>query len=175
MNQIELKPRTLNAQLSTLNVQRKDSKFDLEERLMDFAVRVIRVTETMHRTPAGGYVSDQLLRSGSSPYGHHGEAEGAESRDDFIHKLRVCYKELRETRRWLRLTQRVPLVPKPELLVDLLAESDELVRIFSKSIQTAEKNRPVKSGRNAQRSTFNTQLSMGARSPIEATEKRGLT
>ena len=122
----------------------KELKFDLEERLLEFAVRVIRVTESMYRTPAGIYVADQLLRSGTSPYGHHGEVEGAESRDDFIHKLKVCYKELREARRWLRLTQRTPLVDKPKLLDSLLAEADELVRIFSASIRTAEANRPQK-------------------------------
>ena len=119
----------------------KDTKFDLEDRLLDFSVRVIRVTESMHRSQAGAYVSDQLLRSGTSPYGHHGEAEGAESRDDFIHKLKVCYKELRESRRWLRLVQRTPLVAKPELLDEILAEAEELVRIFAASIRTAEANR----------------------------------
>ncbi len=119
-------------------------KFDLEERLLDFAVRIIRVTESMHRTPAGVYVADQLLRSGTSPYGHHSEVEGAESRDDFIHKLKVCYKELREARRWLRLVQRMPLVAKPELLEDLRTEAEELVRIFAASIRTAEGNREKK-------------------------------
>jgi len=122
----------------------KDPKYDLEERLMEFSVRVIRVTESMQRSPAGIYVADQLLRSGTSPYGHHGEAEGAESRDDFVHKLKVCYKELREARRWLRLVQRTPLVEKPELLEVLLVEAEELVRIFSASLRTAENNRPLK-------------------------------
>ena len=111
---------------------------------MEFAVRIIRVTESMQRSSAGAYVADQLLRSGTSPFGHHGEAEGAESRDDFIHKLKVCYKELREARRWLRLAQRVPLVTKPELLEELLTEAEELVRIFSASLRTAENNRPMK-------------------------------
>ena len=117
-------------------------KFDLEDRLLEFAVRVIRVAESMKRTAAGIYLTDQLMRSGTSPYGHHGEAEGAESRADFIHKLKVCNKELRETKRWLRLVQRVPLVAKPELLGELLAKADELVRIFAASICTAEANRP---------------------------------
>ena len=130
----------------------KDTKFDLEERLLEFAVRIIRVTESMKRTRAGIYVADQLLRSGTSPCGHHGEAEGAESRDDFIHKLKVCYKELREARRWLRLVQRVPLVTKPELLDGLLTEAEELVRIFAASIRTAEANRG-----NVQRLTLNAQ------------------
>src|ERR1700749_1707660 len=113
-----------------------EPKYDLEERLLEFAVRVIRVAEAMNRSPAGIYVADQLLRSATSPYGHHGEAEGAESRDDFIHKLRICYKELREARRWLRLVQRTPLTAKPELLDSLISEAGELVRIFAASIRT---------------------------------------
>ncbi len=129
-----------------------DPKYDLEERLLEFAVRIIRLTESMKRTPAGIYVADQLLRSGTSPYGHHGEAEGAESRDDFIHKLKVCYKELREARRWLRLVQRTPLVEKPELLEPLRGEAEELVRIFSASIRTAAAKRL--NGTTGQRSTL---------------------
>jgi four helix bundle protein len=120
-----------------------EPKYDLEERLLDFSVRIIRVTESMKRSAAGVYVADQLLRSATSPYGHHGEAEGAESRDDFIHKLRVCYKELREARRWLRLVQRTPLVTKPGLLDAVVTEAGELVRIFAASIRTAEGNRPA--------------------------------
>jgi four helix bundle protein len=122
----------------------KDAKFNLEERLLEFSVRIIRVAESIKRSRAGTHIADQLMRSGTSPYGHHGEAEGAESSDDFIHKLKVCYKELRESRRWLRLVQRVPLVAKPDLLGPLLVEADELVRIFAVSIQTAEKNRGKK-------------------------------
>lgn len=79
------------------------------------------------------------MRSGTSPYGHHGEAEAAESRKDFIHKLKVCLKELRESRRWMRLVQRSKLIARPKLLDGLLAESEELIRIFVKSLQTASK------------------------------------
>ena len=118
-----------------------DPKYDLEARLMEFSVRIICVIESITRSRANTYVADQLLRSGISPYGHHGEAEGAESRDDFIHKLKVCHKELRESRRWLRLVQRVPMVAKAEALNAVLGEADELVRIFSASIRTAERNR----------------------------------
>jgi four helix bundle protein len=115
-------------------------KYDLEPRLLEFASRIIRVTESMKPSRAGDYVANQLLRSGTSPYGHHGEAEGAESRDDFIHKLRVCYKELREARRWLRLVHSSDLILRPGLLDGLGAEADELVRIFSASIRTAKAN-----------------------------------
>lgn len=119
----------------------KEAKFDLEERLLEFAVRVIRVTESMEKSRAANHIADQLLRAGTSPYGNHGEAEGAESRNDFIHKLKICYKELRETRRWLRLVQRSSFVAKPALLENLITEADELVRIFATSIRTAERNR----------------------------------
>ncbi len=117
------------------------TKFNLEERLLEFAARIIRVSESMKRSRAGNHIADQLLRSGTSPFGHHGEAEGAESRDDFIHKLKVCYKELRESRRWLRLVQKAELITRPSLLDSLLSEADELVRIFASSIRTAQRNR----------------------------------
>ena len=109
--------------------------------MLDYAARVIRLTEKMRPTPAGRYVGDQLLRSGTSPYGHHGEAEAAESRRDFVHKLKVCLKELRESRRWMRLVQKADLISRPKLLDALLAESEELIRIFVKSLQTATKNK----------------------------------
>ena len=129
----------MNAQRSTLNTQRSSASggYDLEDRLLEYAVHIIRVAESMRRSAAGLHIAGQLLRSGTSPYGNHGEAEGAESRDDFIHKLRVCFKELRESRRWLKLIQRAELIDKPELLEGLINESDELVRIFARSIQTA--------------------------------------
>ena len=115
--------------------------FDLEDRLLDFAARIIRVSESMKPTPAGRHVGDQLLRSGTSPFANHGEAEGAESLNDFVHKLRICYKELRESRRWMRLAQRADLLDQPERLTPLLDEADELIRIFAASLRTAEKKR----------------------------------
>jgi four helix bundle protein len=78
-----------------------------------------------------------LLKSGTSPYPNHGEAQAAESAKDFIHKLRVSLKELRETQRWLKLIQRVPLIKKPELLNDIQQETEELIKIFVTSIKTA--------------------------------------
>jgi four helix bundle protein len=133
----------MNAQHSTLNAQRSSGGrvYDLEDRPLEYAVRIIRVAESMKRSTAGAYVADQLLRSGTSSYGNHGEAEGAESRDDLIHRLRVCFKELRESRRWLKLIQRPELIDKPELLGALIGEADELVGIFAQSIQAARKQR----------------------------------
>ncbi len=118
-----------------------ERKYDLEERLLEFSVRIVRVSESVERTRSGLHIADQLLRAGTSPYGNHGEAEGAESRDDFIHKVSIAYKELRESRRWLRLIQRVPLVKKPSLLDGLITEAEELVRIFAASLRTAKANR----------------------------------
>jgi four helix bundle protein len=115
-----------------------ERKFDLEERLLEFSVRIVRVTEQTPKTDAGRHVADQVFRSGTSPYANHGEAEAAESTNDFIHKLKLCLKELRETWRWLRLIQRIPMVPKPELLDPLIKEADELIRIFRQSIITCQ-------------------------------------
>ena len=141
------------------------TKFDLEDRLLEFSVRIIHVTESMNRSRAGTHVADQLLRAGTSPYGNHGEAEGAESRQDFIHKLKICYKELREARRWLRLAQRAPLVAKPELLNGIITEAEELVRIFAASIRTAESNRTPRQNLSVKRSSLNVQRSS---SPADA-------
>ena len=117
------------------------TNFDLAERLLEFAARIVRLAESLPRTEAGRHVSGQVLRSGTSPYANHAEAEEAESIDDFVHKLKICLKELRETWRWLRLIQRIPLVKKPDLLNPLIDEADQLIRIFRKSILTARANR----------------------------------
>jgi four helix bundle protein len=79
----------------------KSVKFDLEKRLIDFAVRVIGVVEALPGTRAGNHVANQLVRCGTSPAPNYAEAQSAESRNDFIHKLKICLKELRETRVWL--------------------------------------------------------------------------
>ena len=100
--------------------------------------RIIRLVEQLPNTRAGNHVAGQLLRAGTSLLPNHGEAQAAESRKDFVHKLKICHKELRESRRWLRLIQRVPLL-KAALVEPLLQETEELIRIFHTSIQTANK------------------------------------
>ncbi len=117
-----------------------DTNYDLEERLLEYAARIIRMVEKLPSTRAGNHVAGQLLRSGTSPLPNHGEAQAAESANDFIHKFRICLKELRETRRWLRLVQRVPLL-SPRRVQPLLDETEELIRIFVKSIQTAQRRK----------------------------------
>ena len=118
----------------------RNRKFDLEDRLLEFASAVIDLSESLPATRAGNHVAGQILRSGTSPYPNHGEAEAAESRDDFIHKLKICLKELRETRRWARLVKRKAWVKNEATLLFMLSECDELIRIFHSSIQTAKRN-----------------------------------
>ena len=115
-------------------------KFDLEDRLLEFAVAVIDLTERLPSSRAGNHIAGQILRSGTSPYPNHGEAESAESREDFIHRLKICLKELRETRRWARLIQCQGWAKDDSMLRSILTESDELIRIFMSSIRTAQQN-----------------------------------
>jgi four helix bundle protein len=92
--------RTSNVERSTSNGQRKTMHgFDLEERLREYAARICRLTQKMSQTRAGNHVAKQLLRSGTSALPNPAEAQAAESREDFLHKMRVCLKELRETKR----------------------------------------------------------------------------
>lgn len=109
---------------------------DIEERLIDFAVRVIRLCNELPSNPAGRHIAGQLLRSGTSPAPNYGEARGAESKRDFIHKLKIVLKELNESRIWIKIIMRSQLFPI-HLLQSLLKECDELCRIISASIQTA--------------------------------------
>ena len=124
-----------------------DSPFDLEERLLSYATRIIRFSARIPRTRAGNHVAGQLLKSGTSPLPNHGEAQAAESQADFIHKLKICLKELRESYRWLKLVQRVPLVRNDsdqQEAAGLIDETDQLIRIFCKSVATAQQNQAAK-------------------------------
>ena len=78
-------------------MSKERDKFDLEERLIEFAVRVIRTAESLPKTKTGNHISWQLIRSGTSPAPNYGEAQRTESRADFVHKMRLALKELRET------------------------------------------------------------------------------
>lgn len=132
----------------TSNVQRRDQnatvsserRFDLEERLLEYAVRIIRLVDALPGTREGRHVADHLLRCGTSPLANHGELQGAESRKDFIHKLGICLKEIREARHWLRLVHRVPFLA-PSKIGLLVGETGALIKIFFLSIRTAEKNK----------------------------------
>ena len=117
-------------------MQKRD--YDLEERLLAYAADIIRLVDDLPTTRAGNHIASQLLRSGTSSLPNHGEAQAAESRSDFVHKLSLCLKELKESRRWLRLTQRVALVASAGRVDAVLAETEELIRIFAASIRTAK-------------------------------------
>jgi four helix bundle protein len=110
---------------------------DLEDRLIDFAVRVIKVADSLPETSAGKHVSRQLLRSGTSPAPNYAEARGAESNADFVHKLKIALKELNETSVWLRMVCRAGL-KKNELLEPLIDENQQLCRILNASVKTAK-------------------------------------
>jgi four helix bundle protein len=115
-------------------------KFDLEDRLIEFGTVIIDVTESVVNTRAGNHIAGQIVRSGTSPALHYGEAQSAESRNDFIHKLKVLLKELRETNAALKLIKRGKLSPRIELVEKCLVEVNELISIFMKSVETARKN-----------------------------------
>jgi len=111
--------------------------FDLEDRLIEFGVRIIRLTEALAKTRVGNHIAGQILRSGTSPAPNYGEAQSAESRPDFIHKMKICLKELRETRVWLLMIAKANLVKSASQLDPLIDESNQLISIFVTCIRTA--------------------------------------
>ena len=106
-------------------------KYDLEERLIDFAVMILDLVEKLPKTYAGNYFGGQLTRSGSSPALNYGEAQGAESRKDFLHKVRIVLKELRESQVNLKIIKRKPLLDSMTV-ESVLEECNQLVAIFTK-------------------------------------------
>jgi len=142
-----MKQRTSNLRELRAGAPLPGRRFDLEERLLEFAAAIIDLCEALPRTRAGGHVGGQLLRSGTAPYANHGESESAESPDDFIHKLKICLKELREPRRWLRLVERKEWCSEMADTKWALAEAEELIHVFVASIRTAQRNRTRGEGR----------------------------
>jgi four helix bundle protein len=140
-----VKKRMPGIQDSTFNVESESAMFfaenvaqyDLEGRLLEFAAQIIRLVEQLPATRAGNHVAGQILRSGTSPLPNHGEAQAAESRKYFVHKLSISLKKLRETPRWLRLIKRVALVEPPGKIDALLGGTGQLIKIFAASIRTA--------------------------------------
>jgi four helix bundle protein len=112
---------------------------DLQERLIQFAARIIRVCNSLPNTIAGRHIAGQLLRSGTAPASHHAEARSAESHADFIHKMKIGVKELNETEVWLRIIIASEMIPTTRL-ADLLDECQQLQRIFNASIKTARQS-----------------------------------
>jgi four helix bundle protein len=119
----------------------KDKKYDLEKRLIDFAVRIIDLVETLANTRAGNHIAGQLIRCGISPALNYGEAQSAESRNDFIHKIKIVLKELRETKILLQIIHRKRMAKSGSQTESLIVECNELISIFVASIKTAEKSK----------------------------------
>ena len=118
---------------------KNDRKYDLEDRLIDYVVRIINLIEKLPETKAGKHIAGQLLRSGTSAAPNYGEAQSAESPKDFIHKIKVALKELRESKIWLKISIRTNLIQE-SILKPLIEENDELIAILFKSVDTAKKN-----------------------------------
>ncbi len=120
----------------------KDKRtFDLEDRLIDFAIQIIQLAESLPKTKVGKHIAGQLIRCGTSPAPNYGEAQSAESRSDFIHKMEISLKELRETRVWLIMIERAKLIKAVLKLESLVKENNELISIFVTSINTAKRNK----------------------------------
>jgi len=110
----------------------------LSKRLMAFAVRIYKLCGALPKDPLGRHVALQLFRSASSAGANYEEARGAESHDDFIHKIRIALKELKEARFWLSFIHEATLI-EPPLVAPLLSEAEELCKVFGKSVSTAKK------------------------------------
>ena len=120
---------------------KKEREYDLQDRLVDYAVRIIKLSEALPETRAGKHVSSQILRSGTSPAPNYGEAQSAESKADFVHKLKVALQELRETEIWLKIITKARMVGSEALIEPLLQETDELIAILFTSVGTAKKSK----------------------------------
>lgn len=120
------------------------NKFDLEERLICFGVKIIQLSEYLPNTIAGNHLNGQIVRSGTSPALNYGEAQSAESPKDFIHKMGVCLKELRETFINIKMIKYSEMIKNNNLLDWCYTENNELISIFVKSIETAKKNNSKK-------------------------------
>jgi four helix bundle protein len=127
-----------------LEIENFDGSFmtpdELSERQLEFAVRVGKLVDALPDTRLGRHIAGQLIRCGTSPAPNYDEGYGAESRDDFIHKVAIAFKELRESRVWIRMIIKAELLPGHRL-ADLLEECNQLCNILAKSIVTAKSNR----------------------------------
>ncbi len=116
-------------------------KYDIEKRLLDFSLKVIEIVEALPNTKAANYLGGQIIRSRTSPALNYAEAQSAESRNDFVYKMKICLKELRENFAALKIINYKNFLKQKELLVSALNENNELIAIFVKSILTAKKNK----------------------------------
>jgi four helix bundle protein len=115
----------------------------LEERLVQFAVDIVSLVGQLPHNPQAKHIGNQILRSGTAAAPNYGEARAAESRADFVHKLKICLKELNETAIWLRILKGSVAI-NSDFLTRLIAENTELCRILVSSVQTARRNDSAK-------------------------------
>ena len=113
---------------------------ELQKRLVSFSVQLIHLIDELPQTKSANHLANQLIRSGTSPALNYGEAQSAESRKDFIHKMQVALKELRETYICLEIINEANLLKPNKIAKDILSENNELISIFVKSVETAKKN-----------------------------------
>ncbi|MDO8551000.1 MAG: four helix bundle protein [Ignavibacteria bacterium] len=134
-----------NTQYSITNDQYSigKRKFNLEDRLVDFTCRMIDVVEALPDSRAGNYIAGQLIKSCNSPAFNYGEVQAAESRNDFIHKMKIVLKELKECRVALKIISRKEMIKPVKKLKDISKETEELIAIIAKSITTAKNNNEV--------------------------------
>ena len=118
----------------------KMNKEILEKRLISFAINIVEIVQSMPDEKGANHLAGQLLRSGTSPALNYGEAQSGESRKDFIHKIKIVLKELRESNINLKIIHRTKLYKFEEKIIMVLKESDELISIFVKSVKTSEAN-----------------------------------
>jgi len=116
-------------------------KYDREDRLVEYTCRMIDVVESLPDSRAGNYIAGQLIKSCHSPAFNYIEVQAAESRPDFIHKLGICLKELKECRTALKIIIKREMIKPIEKLQNIFKETEELIAIIAKSIHTAQKNR----------------------------------
>ena len=116
-------------------------KFDLEDRLVRFSVLIIEIVNEMQNTKAGNHLAGQIVRSGTSVSLNYGEAQSAESQKDFIHKMKVVLKELRETYVCLKIIHLAKLYKTESKIIMAKKENNELISIFVKSVATAQRNK----------------------------------
>ena len=102
----------------------------LEERLINFAVQIMKISDMLPNNRSGSTIGNQLVRSGTSPALNYGEALGAESEKDFIHKLQIALKELRESFISLKIIKQSALLNRNEVIDNLINENNELISIF---------------------------------------------
>ena len=120
-------------------MENKNTKFDLEDRLVDFACMCLEVCELLPNSKAGQNLEYQLSKSGTAPALIYGEAQAAESRADFLHKMKMVLKEIRESRVNLKIIRRKPVVVHEKVEI-AFKEANELMAIFLKSVETTKNN-----------------------------------